>query len=157
MDDEYRTLLLDAYKGEVFGEALFGAFADRAAADHTEKIRTLEQIERATACQLEPLVSAAGIDVSADDLATVRQGGREIGAAGIEWTDFVKGLHDALPSYLANFVRLRTVADDPSEPALVALVAHEQAINSFAELELADRADCSLAVLQWHLETVSER
>ena len=153
--DEYRTLLLDAYKGELFGEALFGAFADRASADHSEKVRALEQIERATASQLQPLVSAAGIHVSADDLATVRQGGREIGEAGIEWTDFVQGLHDALPTYLADFVRLRTLAGNPSEPALVALVAHEQAINAFAELELADRSDCSLAVLQWHLETVT--
>ena len=67
----------------------------------------------------------------------------------------MKGLHDALPPFLANFVRLRTLAPDPSDPALVALVTHEQAINAFAELELAGKSDRSIAVLQWHLETVA--
>ena len=71
---------------------------------------------------------------------------------GIEWDVFVKGLHDALPSFLANFVRLRMLARDAGDPALVALISHEQAINAFAELELAGNADCSLAVLGWYLE-----
>jgi len=35
---------------------------------------------------------------------------------------------------------------------LVALVTHEQAINAFAELELAGHADRSRAVLDWYLE-----
>ena len=67
----------------------------------------------------------------------------------------MKGLHDALPRYLASFVRLRSLASDTGDPALVALVAHEQAINAFAELELAGEPGCSLAVLQWHLESVA--
>ena len=154
MDDEYRALLLDAYKGEILGEALFGAFAARESGDRAAKLRVLERIEGTTASQLRPLVDAAEIDV-ADDEATARAQGHEIGSADIEWDVFVKGLHDALPPYLANFVRLRTMAVDRNEPAFVALVAHEQAINAFAELELAGRADCSLAVLQWHLETVA--
>jgi hypothetical protein len=68
---------------------------------------------------------------------------------------FVKGLHDALPSFLASFVRLRSIALDSSDPALVALINHEQAINAFAELELSGNGDRSLAVLHWHLESVS--
>ena len=156
MNDEYRTLLLDAYKGEVLGEALFGAYAEAVSGDEqVEKLRTLQRIEGTTASQLHGLVEAAGIDVSADDLATTQQQGREIGAAAIEWDVFVKGLHDALPPFLASFVRLRTLAADPGDPALVALIAHEQAINAFAELELSGHADRSLAVLQWHLETVA--
>ena len=155
MNDEYRALLLDAYKGEILGEALFGAFAARESGDRAVKLRVLERIEGTTASQLRPLVDAAEIDV-ADDEATARAQGREIAEGmDIEWDVFVTGLHDALPSYLANFVRLRTMAVDANDPALVALVAHEQAINAFAELELAGKADCSLAVLQWHLETVA--
>jgi hypothetical protein len=154
MNDEYRALLLDAYKGEILGEALFGTFAARESGDRAVKLRVLERIEGTTASQLRPLVDAAEIDV-ADDEATARAQGHEIGRADIEWDVFVKGLHDALPSYLANFVRLRTMAVDANDPALVALVTHEQAINAFAELELAGKADCSLAVLQWYLETVA--
>jgi hypothetical protein len=156
MNDEYRTLLLDAYKGEVLGEALFAAFAARTTdAGQREKLRALERIEGTTASQLRPLVIAAGIELGADEEAAVRAQGREMGGSGIEWAAFVKGLHDALPPYLAGFVRVRQLAADPSDPALVALVAHEQAINAFAELELSGRSDCSLAVLEWHLESVS--
>ena len=154
MSDEYPTLLLDAYKGEVLGEALFCAFAARESGDRAVKLRVLERIERTTATQLRPLVDAAGIDV-AEDEETARAQGHELGSAAIEWDAFVRALHDALPSYLANFVRLRTMATDANDPALVALVAHEQAINAFAELELAGNSDCSLAVLQWHLDTVA--
>jgi len=45
-----------------------------------------------------------------------------MGAGDLGWDDFVKGLHDALPAFLANFVRLRALADEPGDPALVALV-----------------------------------
>ena len=155
MNDEYRALLLDAYKDELLGEALFGACAARESGDRQEKLRALQRIEGTTASQLRPLVRAAGIDVSADDEANVRAQGAELGEAGFEWDGLVKGLHDALPPYLANFVRLRSIAADANDPALVALVNHEQAINAFVELELAGKSECSLAVLHWHLETVS--
>jgi hypothetical protein len=155
MTDEYRTLLLDAYKGELLGEALFGAFAARESGERAEKLRALQRIEGNTASQLRPLLLAAGVDVTADDEASARAPGTEIGEAGLEWDAFVKGLHDALPGYLAAFVRLRSIASDASDPALVALVTHEQAINAFAELELAGKPDCSLAVLQWHLDSVA--
>ncbi|HTD51064.1 MAG TPA: hypothetical protein VK771_10715 [Acidimicrobiia bacterium] len=156
MDEEYRTLLLDAYKGELFGEALFEAFAAHESDhDRVTKLRALERIEGATALQLRRLVDAAGIAVDDADVEAVADQGREIGRAGLEWDAFVKGLHDALPAYLANFVRLRTVATDSNDPSLVALVAHELAINAFAELELSGRGDCSIAVLHWHLESVA--
>jgi hypothetical protein len=85
-----------------------------------------------------------------------RHGGHAMGSGDLEWDDFVKGLHDALPSFLAGFVRLRTLADDPGDPALVALVAHEQAINAFAELERAGHPDRSRAVLDWYLEGLAQ-
>jgi hypothetical protein len=154
MDDEYRTLLLDAYKGELLGDALFGSFAAREAGEHEEKLQALQRIEANTASQLRPLLAAAGVKLTADDEATPRAQGAEIGEAGLEWDTFVKGLHDALPPFLASFVRLRSIAPDARHPALVALVNHEQAINAFAELELAGNPDRSLAVLQWHLDSV---
>src|SRR4029078_11847027 len=112
-------------KGELLGEALFGAAAARESdPDHAEKLRALRRIEADTASQRRPLVDAAEIPLGERDEETVRAQGREIGNAGIEWDVFVKGLHDALPAYLANFVRLRTLATDAGDPALVALVVH---------------------------------
>ena len=49
-------------------------------------------------------------------------------------------------------MRLRELADDPADPALVALVTHEQAINAFAELELIGKGDRSKSVLDWYLD-----
>jgi hypothetical protein len=155
MNDAYRRLLLDAYNGELLGEALFGAFAARESGERAEKLRVLQRIEGTTASQLRPLLNAAGVGVTAEDEASARAPGTQIGEAGIDWDGFVKGLHDALPEYLAAFVRLRSIAPDASDPALVALVNHEQAINAFAELELAGKPECSLAVLRWHLDSVS--
>ena len=155
MDDEYSALLFGAYKDELLGEALFGAFAARESGDHAAKLRALQRIEGTTASQLRPLVSATGNGVTADEEASARSQGAEIGEGALEWDSFVQYLHDSLPSYLASFVRLRSIAPDPNDPALVTLVNHEQAINAFVELELAGCSDRSLAVLQWHLETVS--
>jgi hypothetical protein len=152
-NEEYRSLLTEAYRGEVLGEALFDAFAaGESDPGRIEKLRVLQRIEGDTAARLRPLATAAGIEVDGREDETVRSQGREIGRAGIAWDGFVKSLHDALPAFLAGFVRLRAIADDPADPALVALITHEQAINAFTELELAGHPDRSMAVLEWYLE-----
>jgi hypothetical protein len=153
MNDEYTKLLTDAYRGELLGEALFDTFAaNETDPDRIAKLRVLQRIEGDTAARLRPLAVAAGIEVDGADDETARSRGREIGSAGIAWDGFVKGLHDELPPFLAGFVQLRAIADDPADPALVALITHEQAINAFAELELAGHPDRSRAVLDWYLE-----
>ena len=151
--DEYVDLLTDAYRGEILGEALFDAFAAQETdPDRVEKLRVLQRIEGDTAARMRPLAREAGIEVDGAEDETARSQGREMGGAGIAWDGFVKSLHDALPPFLAGFVRLRTIAADPRDPALVALVTHEQAINAFAELELAGHPDRSRTVLDWYLE-----
>jgi hypothetical protein len=155
-DDEYTKLLTDAYRGELLGEALFAAFAARETdPDRIDKLRVLQRIEGDTAARLRPLAAAAGVEVDGADDETARSQGREMAGAGIAWDGFVKGLHDALPPFLAGFVRLRTISENPGDPALVALVTHEQAINAFAELELAGHPDRSRAVLDWYLEAAA--
>jgi hypothetical protein len=149
---DYDTLLLDAYKGELFGNAIFGEMAARPEwAEHREALLLLAEIEGRTAAALQPLVDAAGIDVG--DVEEPRNQGRELGAMGGSWDGFVKALFDALPPFLANFVRLREAATDPHHPAIAALVAHEQTISAFAQLELAGNHDGSTALLTRYLET----
>jgi hypothetical protein len=149
---DYEELLLEAYKGEVFGNAFFGELAGRDEwRDHRAPLEALAAIEQRTADMLRPLVDAAGIEVG--DAEQPRREGRELGAMGGSWDDFVKGLFDALPSFLASFVRLRELAADPHDPALAALVAHEQTISAFAQLELAGHRDISATLLTRYLET----
>ena len=45
----------------------------------------------------------------------------------------------------------RELADDPEHPALAALVAHEQTIAAFTDLELSGHADVTRAFLERYL------
>jgi hypothetical protein len=150
---EYDDLLLDAYRGEVLGAALFGAMADAAADDRQhEQLRALQHVEARTAARLRELVDAAGLergdDTAAEDGARMAEG-----ADGQDWSAFLAALRDALPPFLAKFERLRDIgaADDP---VLADLVAHERAIDRFAELEIEGRHAEALGVLEAHLATV---
>lgn len=147
----YDELLLEAYKGELFGNAIFSEMAGRHEwREHRDAFELLATIEGRTAAALRPLVDAAGIDIGDDD--EPRRRGVELGALGGSWDGFLKALSDGLVPFLANFVRLREVAANPHDPALVALVAHEQAISAFAQLEIAGHRDVSTAVLSRYLE-----
>jgi hypothetical protein len=148
----YEELLLDAYRGELFGNALFAEMAGRDEwREHRDSLQNLATIEARTAAALRPLVEAAGID--AGDVEDALRQGRELGAGGGSWDGFVKALFDALPSFLANFVRLRELAPEPHHPAIAALVAHEETISAFAQLEMSGHADVAPAVLTRYLET----
>lgn len=148
---EYQTLLRDAYRGEHFGDGLFGALAakqpDR---DRREKLQLLQTVEARTAQSLKRLAGKAGV-LGGERAA--RQSGVDL-AAGIapeEWHMFVTQLRDALPPFLANFERLRDIGGTPVDPALTALVNHERAIARFAELEVDGESEKSLKPLQAHL------
>ena len=75
---DYEQLLLDAYKGEVFGDAIFSEMAARDDwREHRDTLQTLANIEARTAAALRPLVAAAAIDVGDED--ETRRLGRELG------------------------------------------------------------------------------
>jgi hypothetical protein len=149
---EYEELLVEAYRGELLGDALFGAMADAEADDaQREKLRSLQQVEARTASRLRVLVDAGGIDAG-DEQAPRADGLRMAEGLGDQpWLTFLASLRSALPTYLANFERLQTI--DPDEPILAELVAHEQAIDRFAALEGEGRSAEALAVLGAHLDT----
>ena len=136
---DYETLLRDAYIGEIFGDALFGALADaQPDADRREKLRTLQTVEARTATSLRRLVENAGMKLASAE-PKARDDGRKLAATldASDWTAFVHLLHDSLPPFVEKFERLRELGGVPVDPALNALVNHERAIQRFAELELA--------------------
>ena len=147
---EYDDLLLEAYKGELFGDAFFGALADaQPDPDRREKLKTLQTVEARTATSLRRLVGNAGLHA---DPAVSREEGATVAARldPEDWHELMRNLRDALPQYLEKFIRLREIARTPTDPALNALVNHERAIERFAELELAGDEQ-SLKPLQDHL------
>jgi hypothetical protein len=148
---EYDDLLLDAYNGEIFGDAFFAALAAKQPDENRrEKLKTLQTVEARTATSLRRLITKAGLH---PDARVQRDQGEQL-AAQVDpesWHEFLRGLLDALPGFLRKFERLHEIAPAPKDPALVALVNHERAIERFAELELAGKEKRSLKPLQDHL------
>ena len=150
---EYEDLLLDAYRGEVLGAALFGTMADGATADaQRTQLRALERVEARTAARLRALVDVAGLDPGDEEAAA---GGVRLAASARDqdWTAFLAALRSALPTFLQSFERLQELGV-AGDPVLADLVAHERAIDRFAELEIEGRSGDALAVLEGHLATV---
>ncbi len=151
-ENEYDTLLLDAYRGEVFGAAFFAALAEaQPDEERRERLKTLQTIEARTATSLRRLLANRALH--AGDPKVQQEQAREL-AANIEpenWHEFLQGLKAALPEFLTKFERTREIAPYPSDPALKALVNHERAIERFAELELAGDTTGALRALEDHL------
>jgi hypothetical protein len=148
---EYDDLLIEAYRGEVLGAAHFGAMADTEDdPGRREQLAALRDVEAQTARRLHTLVENSGMDAGSDDARSDGVGLAE-SARGQPWHDFLRGLRSALPSYLENFERLQAIGA-PGDPILTELVAHERAIDRFAELEGEDRSAEALAALRDHLD-----
>jgi hypothetical protein len=150
--NEYDELLVDAYRGELLGAALFGALAAARTGDERDQLLALERVESRTAKRLQTLIDAAGID--AGDEQTAIDTGLQLAEATREqdWSAFLTSLRDALPPYLANFERLQALGAT-DDRVLADLVAHERAVDRFAELALQGRERDALAVLEGHLAT----
>ncbi|HEX5097609.1 MAG TPA: hypothetical protein VFX21_16415 [Acidimicrobiia bacterium] len=148
---EYDDLLREAYLGEMFGDTFFATMAERQPDKaRREKLETLQIVEARTAQSLRRLIDRKGLS---DAELDAREKGRELAEAidPEDWDNFVSGLLGALPKFLADFERLRDIAKQPTDPALIALVNHEQAIEHFARLEVEGEEDKSLLPLQAHL------
>ncbi len=150
--DEYRELLLDAYRGERFGESFFASLAKGLhGSQHGDQLLALQRVEARTAGRLEAFVAAAGLEHEAPD--AVADGARlATSVDASSWPEFLAGLRGALPDFLTKFERLQAIAEDPGDATWVDLVAHEQAIDRFAMLELDGRSDDAAAVLHGHLD-----
>ncbi len=142
---DFRAYLIERYQGEVYGEALFRALAEREGhAERRQKWRTLQQLERETKERIRPAVAELGATTE-EDPARCKEG-EDLAArlAAVPWDDLMKGFRTELEKFVREFEKAEELA--PPEGAELArdITRHEKALLEFAVRELEGREAHSL-------------
>lgn len=158
MTDDYLDRVIEAYQGEVFGESIFAELAAKSHDAQTAyKWKTLAQLERETKERLRPLVAALGGDVREDPGHF--PDGQQL-AERWEKQSFDETMvefRDTVPKYVSFFESLEADARPEDRDVLAAVTAHEKAIQTFAEYEVAGRGESSLEPVMALLERPPQR
>jgi hypothetical protein len=135
-------LWVESYQGEVLGEALFAAMAEREAdPDRRHQLEVLTRLERTTKDLAEPVFHARGLDRgdTAASLATAAALGDAL--ADTSWEEFLAGLGPVTTEFLAKYHQLVDGARDELERRVAqAYVAHEEALAAFGRRALGQEA-----------------
>ncbi len=144
-DDGIEKLWVQAYQGEVLGEALFGAIADRLDdADHARKMRVLATLELRTKEAVAPALARAGISTAPDPEMLSLAEALAPDSATRAWEEVMVSLEAITGQFIPLYDRIAQL--DPAErEAADLLVAHEAALRDFARAELAGDTATSLA------------
>jgi hypothetical protein len=145
VSDGYPERVLQAYQGEVYGEALFGALAERARdPDARHKWRTLERLERETKLRLAPLVVRLCGRADEDD-AQRERGRKDADALGaVAWSELMQLFAREFPKFIDEFESLERAAPARDAGVMALLSAHEKALAAFARAEAEGDAAHSL-------------
>jgi hypothetical protein len=129
----------EAFEGEVLGAALFERLATLLPAESHERSRVevLHRLESSTLAMLRPVLAAKGIAASGE--AAARATGEQFadGLASQPWSALVASLQTATASYAALYGELRPLVGPEDLAVVDALVAHEEALRTFAVREAA--------------------
>jgi hypothetical protein len=121
-----------AYEGEVLGEALFSALAERTKEpERRRQLEVLALLERSTKELALPVVDRRGI---ACDVEAIRRAAGELADAvqALAWDDFLGSFQPVISDYLARYCELVELAEDQEERTVAeAYVDHELALESF--------------------------
>jgi len=135
--DGVAKLWVQAYQGEVLGEALFAAIA--ALLDDEErahKLRVLAALERRTKEAVALALDRAGLSTDPDPEMLAAAEALAPASAGLGWDQLMASFGPITAQFLALYARIGEL--DPSERAAAdLLVAHEEALAGFARAELA--------------------
>lgn len=145
MDACYLDRVAAGYRGEVYGEAFYGAVSELLGdPDHARKFAVLKELEVAVRARLRPLMERLGGDTSRDG-EWYERGLRDAPEyAGMPWDELMARFADELKLDIAEYEILEALAERGDEEALHFLVEHERVSLAFAERELAGRRDDSL-------------
>jgi hypothetical protein len=143
-DDGIEKLWVQAYQGEVLGEALFGGIAERIGdAEHARKMRVLATLELRTKEAVAPALERAGISTAPDPEMLGLAEALVPDSATKAWAEVMGSLEAITGQFIPLYERIGEL--DPSErEAANLLVAHELALRDFARAELAGETSSSL-------------
>jgi len=147
------------YEGEVGGEALFWGLAEAAEPELARKWLSLAEVESRVARMLAGVIASRSqpIPECADDLVRERARARRDAVSGKSWLELMQWLKliaaSALAEMRADAARL------PAELSAAGrlVVAHEQALVDFADLEIAGRGAESLRPVTEFLSLLAAR
>jgi hypothetical protein len=129
--EEFAELVTWAFKGEVFGESLFRSL-EAVFPDEASSLATLADLEQCMADVLTIALDANRMDLGPCDGS--RAAGQKAAAAlaAADWNGFVVLFDAATNEALRKYRRMRELAGPAHEHAMDLLIAHEEALQSFA-------------------------
>ncbi len=131
-------LWVEAYQGEVLGEALFGLLGSRERdAARRRQLEMLTLLERATKELADPIFEQRVLNCG-DTAASVAAAAELADAvAGMTWEEFLSSFEPVITQFLDRYLRLVELADDDTEREIAeAYVAHEMALAVFVRRAL---------------------
>jgi len=132
------------YQGEVLGEAVFARFAARESDPMRRyKWESLLQLESETKVRLRPFLARLGLSISDADVKD-RADGFAQNYSTTPWADQMKTLIEVTDFFLGKFREVAAFAPEGDRSITQSMIAHEQAIQDFAKLELAGNARSSI-------------
>ncbi len=144
LDDGIEKLWVQAYQGEVLGEALFAGIADRLDdGEHARKMQVLATLERRTMEAVAPALERAGIATEPDAEMVPLAEALAADSATSTWEELMAAAVTVTGQFIPLYQRIGEL--DPTERTIAdLLVDHEVAIRDFARAELAGESATSL-------------
>lgn len=142
MDERLVELVQRTYGGEVLGVELFRELAEAEPdPDRRRRLEAARLLEEQTKDAAAKLAADLGIEVSETD--DDREAGRRAASflGSIDWAERMRAVGNATGNYRTLYGQLADAVPDPQHPCVVALIAHEQALNAFALAEADGDAD----------------
>ena len=143
-DDGIEKLWVQAYQGEVLGEALFAGLADRIEDPvHAGKMRVLATLELRTKEAVAPALERAGIPTASDPEMLALAQALVPDSATQPWDEVMRSLEAITGQFIPLYRRIGELSP-PEQDTADLLVAHEEALRDFARAELAGEGSTSL-------------
>jgi hypothetical protein len=147
-DDAIEKLWVQAYQGEVLGEAFFAGVADRLDdAEPARKMRVLATLEQRTKDAVAPALQRAGLPTEPDPEMLSLAEALVADTANTTWEGLLSSVVSVTEQFIPLYRRIGELQPAEREVADL-LVAHELALRDFASAEIAGDRTTSLDPVQ---------